>query len=79
MKYLHTLANSLIAIAGLLVLANCSSAQIAQTESTAQKTTPPNAITGLVFRDLNSNGIRELREPGEPNILVTSYDAATAS
>lgn len=33
------------------------------------------AISGTVFRDMNSNGILEAREPGEPNIDVSVYDA----
>ena len=34
----------------------------------------PHAISGFVFRDLNGNGIRDLREPGEPGVAVSVYD-----
>jgi uncharacterized repeat protein (TIGR01451 family) len=33
------------------------------------------SVTGVVFRDYNENGQRDLREPGVPNIRVTAYDS----
>jgi hypothetical protein len=32
-------------------------------------------ISGFVFRDLNANGVCDPREPGEPGIVVSAYDA----
>jgi sugar lactone lactonase YvrE/peroxiredoxin len=37
---------------------------------------PAVTISGFVFRDLNGDGVRDAREPGEPNIAVSAYDAA---
>jgi len=42
--------------------------------------TPPaqaaGTITGVVFRDFNADGIRDVGEPGVDNISVTAYDSA---
>jgi len=46
----------------LILLTGCASSNAA-------------TISGTVFRDLNANGIREAREPGEPDITVNVYDA----
>ncbi|MCW5851639.1 MAG: hypothetical protein KIT87_16315 [Anaerolineae bacterium] len=42
---------------------------------TVTPTTAPNTgtVTGVVFNDLNGNGIREGGEPGIPNVTVTLY------
>ena len=34
----------------------------------------PATIIGTVFRDLNANGVREAREPGQPDIMVSVYN-----
>lgn len=34
---------------------------------------PPAYVTGVVFRDLDADGIRDTGEPGEPNVTVTLY------
>ena len=38
----------------------------------------PATIAGLVFRDLNGDGARDAREPGEPNITVAAQDGTGA-
>lgn len=54
------------------VLPGCGGPQPTPTASP-----PPAAtISGLVFRDLNSDGSRDAREPGEPGVTVSAYDAA---
>ncbi len=35
----------------------------------------PTTISGVVFRDHNADGRRDRREPGEPGVVVSAYDA----
>ncbi len=39
------------------------------------RSTEPATIRGVVFRDLNANGIRDVHDPGQPDIVVSAYDA----
>jgi thiol-disulfide isomerase/thioredoxin len=44
--------------------------------SLRDRTGDPTTISGSVFRDLNSDGVRDAREPGEPGVIVSAYDVA---
>ncbi len=54
----------------LLALPSCGGPRPSPTPTVA----PPATITGVVFRDLDSDGIRDAREPGEPGVTVSAYD-----
>jgi thiol-disulfide isomerase/thioredoxin len=51
----------------LALLCGCSAAPSALTPAAA-------TITGFVFRDLNADGTRDVREQGEAGITVSAYD-----
>ena len=53
---------------GNYATSNCRSTRAAPAKSAA-------TISGFVFRDLNANGACDPREPGEPGITVSAYDA----
>ena len=58
----------------LALLLGCS----LQAEATAPFSATPRygeSISGVVFRDLNGDGVRDPREQGEPGISVSAYDA----
>lgn len=71
MKYPYLL---LMIVGGWLWVSGC-----APTPSPAPTSTPTPipavTVSGFVFRDLNANGLRDTREPGEPDITVSIYDA----
>lgn len=69
MKHLPTTLFLLLAC--LLVLPACGGSQPLSSLAPAS----PATISGVVFRDLNSDGIRDAREPGEPGVTVSAYDA----
>ena len=58
-------------LASLAVLGGCSS-----TPTPSVIADRPATISGFVFRDLNSDGVRDSREPGEPGITVSAYDVS---
>jgi len=65
--------NTLLLLASCLVLlAGCAPGP---SPSPAPTVPPGTSISGLVFRDLDSSGTRDLREPGEPDVTVSAYDA----
>lgn len=75
MGYLPKTTALLFAACSLALLWGCAS-QPSPTPAPASTTIPPVTISGFVFRDLNGNGVRDVREPGEPNVTVSAYDAA---
>lgn len=68
---MHTAKGSilLVTVMGLAWLCGCSSSEVSPAHQAA-------TISGFVFRDLDADGARDLREPGEPGIVVSVYDAA---
>lgn len=74
MKKLRFAFNIILVLVGFVVLSACAGAwESAEDRSSKIES---NTIAGFVFRDLNGNGIREEREPGEPDITVSVYDDA---
>lgn len=57
-----------VVVVGLVWLGGCA-------QTTAAPTGHAATITGFVFRDLDGDGARDRREPGEPGITVSVYDA----
>jgi hypothetical protein len=55
-------------VAGLIWLGGCA-------PDTAAPAGQAATITGFVYRDLDADGARDRREPGEPGIVVSVYDA----
>ena len=70
MKYLQKIPYLVVIVSSVFAVMNSSKAQT----DLLPDAPAVDAITGFVFRDLNNNGVREQREPGEPNIRVTAYD-----
>lgn len=67
MKHFPKVTTFLLITCSLMLLGGCSPALSAPTPAAA-------TITGLVFRDLNANGTRDVREQGEAGITVSAYD-----
>ena len=63
----------LSAIIGLPWFCSCTTSATPPTPTHEAAT-----IAGFVFRDLNANGIRDSREPGESGIVVSAYDGNNA-
>ncbi len=58
----------LLIVTGLIWLGGCA-------PDTAAPAGEAATITGFVFRDLDADGARDRREPGEPGVVVSAYDA----
>ena len=59
----------------LMLLALAWLCACASTTPTPAAAGPAATISGFVFRDLNANGVCDPREPGEPGVTVSAYDA----
>ena len=61
------LFDTLAALFGALALCGCGALPLAGGRAPA--------ISGYVFRDLDGDGLRDAREPGEPGVTVSAFDA----